>query len=1510
MLNALRWFKENNPFYRDININMDRISQLPSAGPDGEGESVEARMVRGNFIPAQSGEAGEDCGPAPEEHVGGEEEEDVGAIIGAEAPGCAVEATMSAIRRNLDPNPPNFVRPLFDYSSPAEIIAARLAAEQGLDGNAGSIEASEAFRGGKRQHEFKWERGDVKVNEWVTGYWSMAFPVLFPYGLADISAGRADSKVKLADWAEHLLWYKDGRFAAHPYWKFVVMNRIMREQAKGQASFFVGRRLGASVPSVGELKRRVQNNDTSILRTCVAYAANVRGTNPYWYERHQELDALVKFMVWKGKGLPSFFMTGSMAEFHHMPMIKHLQEFLRQKHELAGEPVPDILNNRVLRKVMVKRYSHFVVRFFMEKTKIWIEEVLGPVYGVENYYVRFEFAKSRGQIHFHLLAWRHDRKPHGFVGNRCMEHGFDRHKWQSDLGDWFQQLGFTCEHPGGGDTEPMGHNPMWTAPEGPLNYSDGSSIVFPDTTAEGLVPILERDMHDYLGHVEHYADVCNLGMLHMCSCYCLKGQPCECRQGFGVKESMTEKPHSNGQQFYGGKREHNQFILSQDKRGYLTGEMPRNHRRIVQHLKGTPQVWGANCEQTVIISTSHPDFPDPTEAKQCCKYITGYMCKNGDKIGGTMELYKAVLGKRADVDEDLSCLCVCRQMVNASVGQMQISSPCASHYIAKEHLVECSMQFVRVPLGSSREINVRRRDNDVSGEGQDVPAVCTNIRDKFALAIQQYHGLRCYALDGSTVEIQNLSLYEWASGPRTQHPVGHRVPVPTGACLNASWPVNAAYAEAMVRLHTPGFVSGLLGADEGKTGDDWIQLFIDLLDSDKCPVIVRMDVHKQFERSQGRRQRHDRLNPYNSDDEESLADESDPENDHSDFIQAMRAGVGNSEVMSDGEGIQFDMGIDDGTDWSALHTNISGSKSDADGSWEWLKQCISQQGAHENACVGVTMSDLQGLKTNQRAAVTLVLGKMEEIHKCCGDIAKIRKIKPLRLIVAGTAGTGKTRVIKVINGLASMLFGNKAVQNVAPSGTAARCMGGRTIHSLFPIPFGGKRNKEMNCPGLKRLQGLQADLEGLSCLCVDERSMIGTVTFGWVEFCLRMGMYGGSSEEEAYGGLPILVMFGDDGQLPPIGEKRLFDFEKQGSQAGQNGALMYSQIDCCVYLDEVVRQEGDNCTSCSDRWHAPGAKCTILRDLLLRLRYGAVTPGDHLWLKERELHLLPQEEQAAFKGDDAVWIFAKKAGAHGRNMEKLEELNTRAGAVKVVYCRAKDKGKCMRKDWKKNEDWGQMPRVLYMCRGAMVMLTTNLSVKWGLFNGATGQVRDVYFRDGRQPSEDGVEHPDMVLVEFPDYTGPAWIPSQPQLVPLGPWLWAEHCKHQCQREQIPLRLCWGITVHKSQGMTVGPMMSMKRAVLNLGGHDVEGWSPGSAFVQLSRVVSPACMAIDGGYNEDRIQPRSGKQFAAKMVSQEDRRLQDMFRATQLKHPLCMLEPEYNRLVEWAMGIGDSVRSAP
>ncbi len=50
----------------------------------------------------------------------------------------------------------------------------------------------------------------------------------------------------------------------------------------------------------------------------------------YQPERKKELHAWVKFQAWKKAGLPSFVLTGCCAEFHWKPLIKLLQEFLRE----------------------------------------------------------------------------------------------------------------------------------------------------------------------------------------------------------------------------------------------------------------------------------------------------------------------------------------------------------------------------------------------------------------------------------------------------------------------------------------------------------------------------------------------------------------------------------------------------------------------------------------------------------------------------------------------------------------------------------------------------------------------------------------------------------------------------------------------------------------------------------------------------------------------------------------------------------------------------------------------------------------------------------------------------------------------------------------------------------------------------------------------------------------------------------------------------------------------------
>ena len=43
---------------------------------------------------------------------------------------------------------------------------------------------------------------------------------------------------------------------------------------------------------------------------------------------------------------------------------------------------------------------------------IYIKYVIIPVFGVKRYWCRFEFDKSRGQIHFHMSAICGEKKPH------------------------------------------------------------------------------------------------------------------------------------------------------------------------------------------------------------------------------------------------------------------------------------------------------------------------------------------------------------------------------------------------------------------------------------------------------------------------------------------------------------------------------------------------------------------------------------------------------------------------------------------------------------------------------------------------------------------------------------------------------------------------------------------------------------------------------------------------------------------------------------------------------------------------------------------------------------------------------------------------------------------------------------------------------------------------------------------------------------------------------------------
>ena len=101
-------------------------------------------------------------------------------------------------------------------------------------------------------------RENIPVSEFTTHYFfTLAFPCLFPYGTGDFFMNRIRTVSSMSDWAQHLLWYDDGRFAHHPYFKFIAHNMIMRKRAIiVDGNFVFSQKLGDQQISFSELREK------------------------------------------------------------------------------------------------------------------------------------------------------------------------------------------------------------------------------------------------------------------------------------------------------------------------------------------------------------------------------------------------------------------------------------------------------------------------------------------------------------------------------------------------------------------------------------------------------------------------------------------------------------------------------------------------------------------------------------------------------------------------------------------------------------------------------------------------------------------------------------------------------------------------------------------------------------------------------------------------------------------------------------------------------------------------------------------------------------------------------------------------------------------------------------------------------------------------------------------------------------------------------------------------------
>ncbi|KAG8896515.1 hypothetical protein FRC01_011744, partial [Tulasnella sp. 417] len=142
------------------------------------------------------------------------------------------------------------------------------------------------------------------------------------------------------------------------------------------------------------------------------------------------------------------------------------------------------------------------------------------------------------------------------------------------------------------------------------------------------------------------------------------------------------------------------------------------------------------------------------------------------------------------------------------------------------------------------------------------------------------------------------------------------------------------------------------------------------------------------------------------------------------------------------------------------------------------------------------------------------------------------------------------------------------------------------------------------------------------------------------------------------------------------------------------------------------------------------------------------------------------------------------------------------------------------------EDAEGLEKEILLAENAKIMITRNLWTTAGLVNGAQGIVHQIIYPPGANPQQD---LPAVILVKMDVYTGPPspWTDGDISLIPIVPSIarWESSTGSQCSQKQFPLTVAFGITIHKSQGMT------LDHAVLELGPKD---FAPGLAFVGISR----------------------------------------------------------------------------
>ena len=291
--------------------------------------------------------------------------------------------------------------------------------------------------------------------------------------------------------------------------------------------------------------------------------------------------------------------------------------------------------------------------------------------------------------------------------------------------------------------------------------------------------------------------------------------------------------------------------------------------------------------------------------------------------------------------------------------------------------------------------------------------------------------------------------------------------------------------------------------------------------------------------------------------------------------------------------------------------------------------------------------------------------------------------------------------------------------------------------------------------------------------------------------------------DRPHGGIPIIIFLGDTNQLPPVMKKAVYSTDTPRScTSDASGKVAFSDFinppndveveSYTFYMDEVLRQSDPE-----------------FKTLLHNMRNGTMRDTDIDLLDQRKLSNLSEDERTNFEKGSLHLVPTWKQASQIIFNYLQQDMSTPIAKFTASFSSIRSDGKnCCVKEC-------SYPKQNALCNGSKVMLLKNFVVEQGLMNGAVGEVKYLCYKHQSGPHPDIHEINDeehdsnlqYVIVDFPESDIPdedKFFPDLPSTcVPIP--IVEEMCEKKCcSVRALPLRCCKALSIHKSQGMTVGP----------------------------------------------------------------------------------------------------------